>query len=280
MTSPPAGSLPSHCPAPGDKPITAASDFDVVAYGGNAEDVVLLRAFADRPGGFFVDVGAGDPTFGSVTKNLVDRLGWRGINIEPLPECRARLEAERPGDVNLTIAIDEQAGTTRFYRIVAANGLVGGPALSTLDPDMVARHRAAGWGVEDLEVETEPLSDILALHAPEHIDLLKVDVEGAEARVLRSAELERWQPRVVVVEATLPHTTVQSHDDWEPLMFGAGYRLALFDGVNRFYALAHEHELLQRLAIPANVTDRYIPHHFALALGAARLRGIVPRNPS
>jgi hypothetical protein len=34
---------------------------DLVVYGGNAEDIVLMRAFGDRPGGFFVDVGAGAP---------------------------------------------------------------------------------------------------------------------------------------------------------------------------------------------------------------------------
>ena len=39
--------------------------YQLVSYAGNAEDVVLMRAFADRPGGFFVDVGAGEPVRGS-----------------------------------------------------------------------------------------------------------------------------------------------------------------------------------------------------------------------
>jgi hypothetical protein len=60
--------------------------FAVVAYARNAEDVVLLRTFADRRGGFYVDIGAGEPDSGSLTKNLVDRLGWQGVNIEPLPD--------------------------------------------------------------------------------------------------------------------------------------------------------------------------------------------------
>ena len=55
-------------------------------------------------------------------------------------------------------------------------------------------------------------------------------------------------------------------------------RLALFDGVNRFYALAQEDELLRRLAVPANVSDRFLPHRLAVTLGAARSRVIVPRN--
>src|SRR5882757_195898 len=50
--------------------------YGLIAYGGNAEDVVLMRAFADRQDGFFVDVGAGEPVSGSLTKNI-DRLGER-----------------------------------------------------------------------------------------------------------------------------------------------------------------------------------------------------------
>jgi hypothetical protein len=55
-----------------------------------------MRAFAGTRRGFFVNVGAGEPDSGSVTKNLVDRLGWRGVNIEPLPERHGRLVAARP----------------------------------------------------------------------------------------------------------------------------------------------------------------------------------------
>jgi hypothetical protein len=95
---------------------------DLVAYGGNAEDVVLMRAFGDQSGGFFVDVGAGNPVQGSLTKNLVDRLGWRGVNLEPLPERFESLRATRPGDVTLDVAIGEQAGLASFFRIVPGRG--------------------------------------------------------------------------------------------------------------------------------------------------------------
>ncbi|WP_157597275.1 hypothetical protein [Streptacidiphilus rugosus] len=35
-------------------------DFRIISYAGNAEDVVLMRAFAKTQTGFFVDVGAAD----------------------------------------------------------------------------------------------------------------------------------------------------------------------------------------------------------------------------
>lgn len=242
-------------------------EFDIVSYAVNAEDIVLVRAFKDCRNGFFVDVGAGDPDDGSVTKNLVDRLDWRGVNVEPLPEILDRLRAVRPNDVNLGVALDIQPGKASFYRIVAGPGLEGGPGLSTLDPDIVEMHKETGWGIEELEVDVVTLESVLTEYASPGFDLLKVDVEGREAAVLASADLSYWRPRVLVVESTIPDSPEPSHDKWESLVIQAGYKLALFDGLNRFYARNSESELLRRLSVPANVFDRWIPFTWARRLG-------------
>lgn len=239
----------------------------MVAYGGNAEDVVLMRAFADRPNGFFVDVGAGEPVSGSLTKNLVDRLGWRGVNIEPLPERYERLCAARPRDVTLRRAIDMDPGTGTFFRMLPGPGMEGGGGLSTLDTRIMAMHAEAGWLHEELRVEVDTLEAVLRAHAAPGFDLLKVDVEGKETAVLASADLAYWRPRAIVVEATVPLTTRPSHDAWEPCVLAAGYDLALFDGLNRFYARADEPALRARLSVPANALDHYIPLKCAIRAG-------------
>ncbi|MFD0902093.1 FkbM family methyltransferase [Actinomadura sediminis] len=243
------------------------SAYDLIAYAGNAEDVVLMRAFARRRGGFFVDVGAGEPVSGSLTKNLVDGLGWRGVNIEPLPERHARLQHARPRDVNLRVAVGDAPGTATFYRVVPGRGKTGGGGLSTLRRDVLERHLAEGWRHEELRVEVVTLETILDTYAESGFDLLKVDVEGAEAAVLRSADLRKWRPRVIVVEATFPLTARPSHQEWEPGLLAAGYELALFDGLNRFYACDDEPDLRERLAVPANVLDNYIPYACARRAG-------------
>ncbi|GAA4242422.1 hypothetical protein GCM10022254_75380 [Actinomadura meridiana] len=243
------------------------SNYDLIAYAGNAEDVVLMRAFAGQRDGFFVDVGAGEPASGSLTKNLVDGLGWRGVNVEPLPERHARLEQARPSDVNLCLAVGDQPGTAVFFRVVPGPGRTGGGGLSTLRRDVLDAHLADGWRYEELRVEVVRLETILDAHGERGFDLLKVDVEGAEAAVLRSADLRVWRPRVIVVEATVPLTARPSHQEWEPYVLAAGYRLALFDGLNRFYARDDEDELRERLAVPANVLDNYIPYACARRAG-------------
>jgi FkbM family methyltransferase len=240
---------------------------EIVSYARNAEDVVLMRAFADTHDGFFVDVGAGEPDAGSLTKNLVDRLGWRGINIEPLPERFARLLLARPRDVNLCVAIGAEPAQAVFHRILPPPGQTGGAGLSTLDPDIADMHRRAGWRSEPLEVEVITLDSVLRVHAKPGFELLKVDVEGAEAAVLASADLRCWRPRAVLVEATLPNSSTPSHAGWEPSLLDAGYLLAMFDGLNRFYARHDEPELLRRLSVPANALDRWMPAAWAEMLG-------------
>ncbi|GAA0565312.1 FkbM family methyltransferase [Actinomadura livida] len=241
--------------------------YDLIAYGGNAEDVVLMRAFADRRGGFFVDVGAGEPVSGSLTKNLVDRLGWHGVNIEPLPERHARLLAARPHNTTLCLAVGDAPGRAAFFRIVPGPGKTGGGGLSTLRRNVLDAHLADGWRHEELQVEVVALETVLRSHAAPGFDLLKVDVEGAEAAVLRSADLREWRPRAIVVEATVPLTPRPSHHEWEPAVLASGYGLALFDGLNRFYVRDDEPRLRERLAVPANVLDNYIPYACAVRAG-------------
>jgi FkbM family methyltransferase len=244
-----------------------ALSYDIVSYAVNAEDVVLLRTFRDEGPGFFVDVGAGDPVEGSVTKNLVDILGWRGLNIEPLPEFASALRLSRPRDVTLCVGIAKEAGVGRLYKVLPDRGLVGHGGLSTLDPVIAEQHRRSGWRIEAVDVQTLTLNTVLERHAVPGFDLLKVDVEGAEKDVLESVDLARWRPRVIVVEATMPDSPEPCFETWEPSVLAAGYSLALFDGLNRFYAREDEGHLKERLAVPANVFDRWIPVAWARELG-------------
>ncbi len=111
------------------------------------------------------------------------------------------------------------------------------------------------------------LESVLRAHVPPAFDLLKVDVEGAEAAVLASADLSYWRPSAIVIEATLPNRPTPNHYMWESSVLAAGYQFALFDGLNRFYARNDLPELAERLSVPANVFDRWIPAAWASALG-------------
>jgi len=110
-----------------------------------------------------------------------------------------------------------------------------------------------------VEVELTTLAALLDAH-PGPVDFLKIDVEGAERAVIEGADWTRHRPRVLVVEATEPGSPKPTHEQWEPMLLDAGYRCALFDGLNRFYGQSDDADVLAALAAPANVFDDYEPY--------------------
>ena len=130
-------------------------------------------------------------------------------------------------------------------------------------PELAERYRADGQEFTPIEVPIWTLAQVVADHVRGPVDFLKVDVEGFEREVLAGADWSSFRPRVVVMEATVPKSDEPAHEAWEPMLFEAGYRFAMFDGLNRFYAHADEPALLQALAIPANVFDDFVPYAWA-----------------
>lgn len=218
------------------------------SYSQNAEDVVLWRALKDVVEGCYVDVGAADPVVDSVTKAFYDR-GWSGIDVEPTAAYAAALRDDRPRDVVVQACAGDAPGSVTLHEVI-------GTGLSTVTDD-VDRVDTERYEVVDVEVPVVVLDDLLEEHGCEGRDIhfLKVDVEGFEEQVLRGVSFARWRPWIVVVEATLPNSTVQVHDRWEHLLTDAGYHFCLFDGLNRFYSSPDHPELVDVLSFPVCVFD-------------------------
>jgi FkbM family methyltransferase len=227
----------------------------MVSYAQNGEDVLLARLFPKGLKGFYIDVGAHLPVMGSVTKHFYDQ-GWHGINVEPASEPFAALSEARSRDVNLCVGVSDKPGTLTLFES-------GGTGCSTFSPDAAGHQRASGIPFVEREVEVLTLAQICEDHVEGEIDFLSIDVEGHEGQVLLGADWKRWRPRVVLVEATEPLTTVSSHDAWEPTLLDADYLFATFDGLNRWYVRIEDSKLLEPLRTPANILDDYIPYvHF------------------
>ena len=242
-----------------------------ISYAQNFEDVMLWRALgrAVEGAGFYIDVGASDPTALSVTRAFYDR-GWRGLNVEPLPEAARALRAARPRDVTVEAAAAAAPGRRVFHRVVQDEQT----GLSTLDAVAAAAHRAGGAVVETLEVEAVTLAALCRAHVQGAVHILKVDAEGAEGEVLAGADFAVVRPWVVVVEATRPASADAAGAEWEPGLLAAGYRCVWFDGLNRFF-LAEEHAALARhFELPPNVFDHYVQHNPALEQHLVRTTGL------
>jgi hypothetical protein len=78
------------------------------------------------------------------------------------------------------------------------------------------------------------LTALCEQHAPASFEFLKVDVEGAEADVLRGADFSRFRPMIIVVEAIKPLTLAPAWDEWEPLLAHHGYSYVWDDELNGY----------------------------------------------
>jgi FkbM family methyltransferase len=205
------------------------------------EDYILGYVFKDQKSGFYVDVGANDPDKSSVTKYFY-LTGWRGINIEPIPELVEMLNKSRPEDTNKGVAISDRPGELTFYKGVIAAGL------STLSPKIAASHRAKGFEFTKIKIPVTTLNAVLDEHAKDkpEIMFLNVDVEGFEKQVFSSLDFKRYHPRVIMAESTAPLTEVATHQVWESILIDNGYIFAMDDGLNRYYVHSSQENLLPK----------------------------------
>jgi FkbM family methyltransferase len=206
------------------------------------EDYILSYVFKDVARGVYVDVGAHDPDVGSVTKHFYLK-GWRGLNVEPNPEFQAALRKARPDDENVGVGISDEAATLQFFRFeTRASGL------STFDRDIALRHQAAGFRFDELTIPVMTLTSVLqdSDKISGGFEFLNVDVEGFEKKVLAGLDFKKYPPTVVMIEATAPLTEAPTHQNWESILYAAGYVFALDDGLNRYYLHAAQRDRLQR----------------------------------
>jgi FkbM family methyltransferase len=221
----------------------------IISYAQNREDVLLWRALHDLPAGFYIDVGAQDPTKDSVTRAFYER-GWRGINVEPVQGHFEKLCDERPRDLTLQIAIGDQVGWITLYEIPDTG-------LSTLVKEVASRHQFEGLSCVERRVPVTTLSSVWEDFVKGEVHFLKIDVEGYEAQVLRGMALTRYRPWIILLEATEPRSCEETWYQWEDRLLESEYEFVHFDGLNRWYLAKERSHLKSRFAAPPNVFDQF-----------------------
>ena len=173
------------------------------------DQLVHETFFHDAPPGVFVEVGAAGPDFLSIGA-LFRRLGWHVIAIEPNPAfAAAHREA---GNEVLEYACGDRDEDGVTFEIVDLHGALyeGGPvtfeAFSALRvKDAYRALRDGELDTQEIRVDVRRLDTLLAEHAPEirRVEIVSIDVEGWELEVLAGFSLERYRPRVLIVENLL-----------------------------------------------------------------------------
>ena len=196
-------------------------NFAQLTFSQNGEDVMLSNMFSRLRKGFFVDVGAHHP-FRFSNTYLLYRQGWSGINIDALPGTKKLFEHYRPRDITIEMGVSDVPGSLTYWSFEE-------PAYNTFEQSLGEERSTAGVSrfVEKTLIQALPLRDILGdyIHSNQSIDLLTIDVEGFDLKVLRSNDWNRYRPRIVLCELLDVQLDEITLDEVYVFMQSVGYSL-------------------------------------------------------
>jgi FkbM family methyltransferase len=180
----------------------ACSPYARLSFAQEGEDLLAADWLLQRRqgAGFYVDIGAHHPQRFSNTY-LFYLAGWRGLNVDATPGSMSRFMQRRPRDINVECAVSDRREDIECF-------LFDEPALNTLSTERV-RFLAAETPFKptgSVMLTALRLDELLGQHLPEGqaIDLMSVDVEGMDERVLRSNDWQRFRPSLLIVEDHTP----------------------------------------------------------------------------
>ena len=189
-------------------------------YGEFETDRELQSFWNEGYRGVMVDVGAAHPE--TISNSLHFRqTGWDVIPIEPNPRF-CDMYRERGWEVLQYAACAEDMGKADFELC---------PLVDEMSCSAIKIRQREDVPRSIISVTALKLDTILHRHRPglERIDALVVDVEGWELEVLRGFSVDRYTPKVILLEnfTALP--------EYGKYMSGIGYRLKMQLSYNEFY---------------------------------------------
>lgn len=147
---------------------------------------VSLIVYPDTTEGFFVDVGSASGERFSNTK-LLEKRGWEGICIDPFPYDMQ----DRTCKVFEEVVFGRSGEQVQFR----AAGDIGG-----ID-SLIDRWRDNTAEAKVVEFTTVTLDDILErAGAPQSINYMSLDIEGAELEALKGLSFDRYQFGAITIE--------------------------------------------------------------------------------
>lgn len=168
--------------------------FGKINFSQTGEEIVIQWILKDIKQGFYLDVGCHHPYKISNTFQLYLN-GWQGIAIDANPILIEKWKRKRKNDIPLVAAISDEEKEVTFYEFKESE-------VNTIDEGMVQEWKQKFNYRSERKLTTQTLTSILDKYLPENqkIDLLTVDVEGNDFNVIKSIDLSKYRPKLIVVE--------------------------------------------------------------------------------
>lgn len=169
-----------------------------------------LISCIDSSPGYYIEIGANDGVAQSNTLFLEVYFGWEGLLIEPVLSTFRKLEVNRSRRRNFLL---QAACVSTRYREPTVDLVYSNLVSSAIGLESDVRdpysHAESGQKYlapnDPIRIETAramTLTRALELaRAPKRIDLLSLDVEGAELEVLKGIDFQRYQIGWMLIES-------------------------------------------------------------------------------
>lgn len=201
------------------------------SYSQCGEDVVIDKLLGNKKLGFYIDIGAYDPSRFSNTKRFYLK-GWCGINIEPDPQNFKKFVTFRKRDINLNIGIGSREATLNFFKFFPDTS-------STFSKDEASRNKKQGFKLlREIMVKVFPLAVVLGkYHKNKPVDFITIDTEGYDLDVLKGNDWLKFRPTAICIEIS---ENIQNHRNSKyqgilRFLNAVGYKKYLDNGTNSIF---------------------------------------------
>jgi len=196
--------------------------------------------FKNQNSGFFIECGAYDGIIDSSCLFFEKILGWQGINIESDPDMYKLLQKNRPNSKNLHLALANQENSNKLLQFQRTrsrldNSIVGHGFIESITPDIyknLPEKNLVSVKSTLYPVLATSIKDLVIAYNISSIDLLVLDVEGAEEAILKDLCLSPALPKILCIEDNLGYRELLDN-----ILLPLGYEFISKIHVNLHYKL-------------------------------------------
>lgn len=200
-------------------------------YSQTGEDHIIEKYFGKDYIGGCIEIGAADGTGNSNTKYFEEK-GWYSLCIEPNPYYFEQLKNNRSNSINYAIS---NVNDNLIFNIVnIEDSYIHQDAMSSLkiDKRLYDHHKKLGYNMSIIPITVKAITlDYCIEHFYKYdtIDFISIDTEGTELDVIKGFSIEKWNPKLLVIENNFNDYSIES------FLYVHGYKKDSRIGVNDFY---------------------------------------------